>query len=106
VSGVDGSRTPLRCTHCGREVAETVHTRSSYRVDYYALHTGDVEPVVIRVDQSAPPVTILRLLRAENLLTCVDCYRRPKVQAERELLFRPERSVVGEEQLAQDDAKT
>ena len=81
----------LRCTHCGREVAETMHTRAAYRVDYYALHTGDVEPMTMATtDDSAPLVTFFKLLRPSDVLTCVDCYRQPQVRRERELLFRPE----------------
>lgn len=84
-------KSPLRCHHCGREVAETVHTRSSYRVDYYVLHTGDVEPMtLVRSDDVAPLVTFLKLLRPSEVVTCVDCYRQPQVREERELLFRPE----------------
>src|SRR5436309_11627683 len=85
------SKTALRCSHCGREVTETVHTRSSYRVDYYALHTGEVEPVTMaRGDETMPLVTVLKLLRPSEVVTCADCYRRADVRAERESLFRPE----------------
>jgi hypothetical protein len=85
------ARGPLRCTHCGREVGETVHTRSSYRVDYYALHTGEVEPMTLtRTADTTPLVTFLKLLRANEVVTCSECYRRPQIRQERELLFRPE----------------
>jgi hypothetical protein len=81
----------LRCTHCGREVTETIHTRSSYRVDYYALHTGEVEPMTLsRTDDTAPLVTFLKLLRPSEVVTCSECYRQPQIREERELLFRPE----------------
>ncbi len=85
----------LRCTHCGRDVAETVHTRSSYRVDYYALHTGEVEPMtLVRSDDTAPLVTFLKLLTVSEVVTCSDCYRQPRIRQERELLFRPEQAAV------------
>ena len=85
------TRGALRCTHCGREVTETMHTRASYRVDYYALHTGDVEPMTLApTDDSRPLLTVFKLLRASDVLTCVDCYRQPQVRQQRELLFRPE----------------
>jgi hypothetical protein len=91
----DGTRTPLRCHHCGREVAETVHTRSTYRVDYYTLHTGDVEPATMaRSDDPTDVVTVMRLLRAIEIFTCVDCYRQPAVRRARELLFRTELQTV------------
>ncbi len=72
-------------------MAETVHTRSSYRVDYYALHTGEVEPMTLpRTDEAAPLVTFLKLLRASEVITCAECYRQPRVRHERDMLFRPE----------------
>lgn len=91
MSSPESSKIPLRCTHCGREVAETIHTRSSYRVDYYLLHTGEVQPTTIaRPDDPSGTVTILKLLRVSTVVTCADCYRQPDVRQERELLFRPE----------------
>jgi hypothetical protein len=86
-------RIPLRCTHCGREVAETLHTRASYHVDYYLLHTGDVQPTTVaRPDDPAGVMTILKLSRVNIVVTCAECYRQPGVQEERELLFRPEQA--------------
>ena len=82
-------RVALHCAHCGRAVAETRHTRSSYRVDYYSLHTGDVEPVALQHGDE-PPVTVFKLLTAHDVVTCVECYRKPQVRARRERLFRPE----------------
>jgi hypothetical protein len=90
-SAASAARHVLRCSHCGREVAGTVHTRSAYRVDYYALHTGEVEPVTLqRQDESMPLVTVLRLVRPLEVVTCVDCYAAPAIRAARERLFRPE----------------
>src|SRR5262245_58895049 len=87
-----------RCTHCGRAVAETVHTRSSYRVDFYVLYTGSVEPMTLaRRDDTLAPVTVLKLLEANEVVTCADCYREPQVRAERELLFRPENAPASED---------
>lgn len=101
MSGADGTKTQLRCHHCGREVAETVHTRSTYRVDYYALHTGDVEPTTMaRSDDPADLMTVMRLVRPIEIFTCVDCYRRPSVRRERELLFRTERHGASEGETA------
>src|SRR5512139_2814646 len=76
MSTVEGSKLALRCTHCGREVAETVHTRSSYQVDYYLLHTGEVQPTTVaRPDDPAGSITVLKLLRVNTVITCADCYR-------------------------------
>ena len=102
MSGADGTKTHLRCHHCGREVAETTHTRSAYRVDYYALHTGDVEATTIaRSDDPGDVVTVMRLIRAVEIFTCVDCYRQPRVRRERELLFRSELQDSRDEKRAQ-----
>ncbi len=97
----DGTKMSLRCHHCGRELAETVHTRLSYRVDYYALHTGEVEPTTVaRGEDLAELVTIMRLVRGIEIFTCIDCYRQPHVRRERDLLFRPEQASARERQAA------
>ena len=88
---VDVAKVPLHCTHCGREVRETVHTRAAYRVDYYALHTGEVEPVLMaRGEETDAATTVFRILRPYEVFTCVDCYGQRRVREERERLFRPE----------------
>lgn len=92
----EGGRVSLRCHHCGKEVSETVHTRSTYRVGYYALHTGEVEPASVpRHDDPTEVVTVLRLIRPIEVFTCADCYRQPQVRRERELLFRAESAADG-----------
>lgn len=92
----------LHCHHCGRALSETVHTRSSYRVGFYGLHTGDVEPVSIpRRDDPTEVVTVLRLVRAHEIWTCADCYRQPNVRREREILFRPEVTSAPEREAPQ-----
>ncbi len=80
----------LRCSHCGRPVKETAHTRSSYRVDYYSMHTGDVEPLLVKVEEDEPPAVFQRLLHPVEVVTCAECYKCPDVQRERERRFRPE----------------
>ena len=79
-----------RCAHCGRRVRETVHTRSDYRVDYYELHTGAVEESSFRHGEDGPVQVYQRLLAPEWVVTCVDCYRDPAIQSEREQRYRPE----------------
>ncbi|MBI3783199.1 MAG: hypothetical protein HY270_07345 [Deltaproteobacteria bacterium] len=71
-------------------VRDTVHTRTGYRVDFYGLHTGDVEPVQMQHGDEGETITILRLIRPYEVFTCVDCYAQADVQEERERLFRPE----------------
>src|ERR1043166_1592936 len=84
-------RSGLRCLHCGREVTETIHARTGYRVDYYTLFSGEAEPTLVtHPDTAAPPITVWCLLRASEIVTCADCYRRPEIRREREVLFRPE----------------
>ena len=79
-----------RCNHCGRVVHETVHTRSKCRVDYYELHTGQVEAALMRRGEDGPVQVYQRLLVPEQVVTCADCYRNPVIQDERERRFRPE----------------
>ena len=91
MSGTDPGKVVPRCHHCGREVSETTHTRSSYQVGYYFLHTGEVEPITVqRTEDPATAISALKLMRAITVFTCADCYRRPEVQRQREALFRPE----------------
>lgn len=80
----------LHCDHCGRAVRETRHTRTSYRVDYFGMHTGPVEEAWFKTDDGEA-VPYLRLVAAVELATCVDCYAKPEVQLARERKFRPER---------------
>lgn len=101
MSGDGVSKVGLRCSHCGREVVETVHTRSSYHVDYYVLHTGAAEPMTIRrPDDPDWVMTVLKLSEPRTVVTCTDCYRQPQIQEERELLFRPELSSPPETEAA------
>ena len=95
-SGTDGRGEP-HCNHCGRRVHETVHTRTSYRVDYYELHTGPVEPALLRHGEDGPVRVYQRLLAPELVITCVDCYLDPAIQEERERRFRQELSEAAEE---------
>jgi len=68
-----------------------MHTRASYRVGYYSLHTGTVEPTVITdPDNPEHGSTVLRLIHAIEVHTCVHCYQQPSVRGECERLFRPE----------------
>jgi hypothetical protein len=96
--GAGAPKHAIRCAWCGREVAETMHTRAAYTVGFYSLHTGDVEPVTLqRADEGLPPVTVLRLIRPYDVHTCADCYRDPAVRAARDARFRPEERTADEE---------
>lgn len=89
MSGTAEHSGALHCTHCGRAVAETMHTRTAYRVGYYSLHTGEVEPVTLQRGDDAA-ITVLRLLTRRDVVTCASCYQRPGMRAIRAALFRPE----------------
>ncbi len=70
--------TARACRHCGRAVGETMHTRTSYAVAGFVLHTGPTESAVGR--RSAFDETgfvYQRLLRAVTLVTCAACYADP-----------------------------
>jgi len=98
MSYLHGHHGVRRCHHCGGEIAETVHTRTSYRVGYYSLHTGDVEPVeLIREDDPSTAMTVLRLIRPYDVFTCARCYSDPAVRRARERLFRPELDAAAEQ---------
>ena len=64
--------------------------RDSWCVDYYLLHTGEVEPTTLRGEIWGGAVSFLKLIDPVDVITCVDCYRSPEVRDERERRFRPE----------------
>jgi hypothetical protein len=74
-------------------VHETLHTREAWRVDYYLLHTGEVEPATMMRDDDRGLISFVKLIRSEDVITCVDCYGNPRVRSEREDRFRPERRL-------------
>lgn len=90
------SDAPLRCDHCGRLVRPTEHTRTSYVVDYYSLHSGDGEICSIVGDDGQRGGTYVKLLSRFDVITCRDCYRRAAVQLERERRFHPESEPADE----------
>jgi hypothetical protein len=81
----------LRCDHCGRAVGETQHTRSSYAVDYYSVHSGHGEVYSLVGEDGQRSATYVRLLDRFDVITCAQCYRQGAVQVERDRRFRPER---------------
>ncbi|GIW41092.1 MAG: hypothetical protein KatS3mg076_1669 [Candidatus Binatia bacterium] len=82
--GQDRAAPGLRCTHCGRAVRETMHTRETWLVDYYVLVGGAVEAVSVAGEDGEKPTTYLRLVDAERWVTCRDCYVRSEIRALRE----------------------
>lgn len=80
----------MRCTHCGRPVCGTRHTRTDYHVDYYALHGGRGEVCELVGDFAHHGTTFIRLLDHDEVVSCAECYPSAVVQAERARRFRPE----------------
>ena len=73
---------PGSCRHCGCAVAETLHTRASYVVGGFVLHTGPTEPAVVRRgDSDELALVYQRLLRPVTLVTCARCYAEPERRA-------------------------
>lgn len=95
VSDVPEQRLAPRCDHCGRAVQETCHTATSYLVDYYSLHTGEVEESSLTTESGAR-VSFFKLLAPVEIITCATCYESAAVRREREQRFRPERSAARE----------
>ena len=82
----------LHCDHCGRPVRETQHTRSAYTVDYYSVRGGNGEVCSFIGDDGQRGAMYVKLLDPREVTTCVQCYRQPSVQAERDRCFQPERA--------------
>ena len=93
VSDVPEPRLAPRCDHCGRAVHETCHTATSYRVDYYSLHTGEVEESTLTTE-SGTRVSFFKLLAPVEIITCATCYESAAVRHERDERFRPERTAA------------
>ncbi|MGD9764104.1 MAG: hypothetical protein AB7V27_10350 [Candidatus Binatia bacterium] len=84
-----GAAAALRCDHCGRAVRGTCHTRTTYQVDYYRLHSGRGELCSVLGDFGRG-LTYIRLLEQYDIITCAQCYGREEVQLLRERRFHPE----------------
>lgn len=91
VRTADGS---LKCDHCGRPVSETLHTRTSYVVDYYSVYSGHGEVCRVNADDGQRSVAYVKLLDRFDITTCVECYGQPAVRADREERFHPERAAA------------
>ncbi len=80
----------LRCSHCGRAVRETRHTREAWCVDYYLLRGGNAEPATIVSEREGTSFSYMKLISHFDVITCRDCYGRPEIQRQRQERFRPE----------------
>ena len=71
----------MQCTHCGRNVHETIHRQKSYAVDYYLLHTGQTEwTFLVSPKEDVPAVHYLKLTEPRDVITCIDCYASPDIR--------------------------
>ena len=71
----------MQCTHCGREVQETIHRQKSYIVDYYLLHTGHTELTFLtKPREDTLFLHYLKLTEPIDIITCVQCYAYPNIR--------------------------
>jgi len=79
------------CSHCGREVKPTLHSATppgGYRVDYYALLTGDCELISIKNPRNeSETLKFYKLTNPRHVISCADCLSRPEIQDQIEALF-------------------
>jgi hypothetical protein len=86
----------MQCTHCGREVRETIHWQKSYKVDYYLLHTGETEWAFFNnPKEDALPLRYLKLTQPTDIITCVQCYGYPEIQRRLDDDFSGRRPFTG-----------
>ena len=88
----------MQCTHCGREVRETIHWQKTYKVDYYLLHTGQTEwEFFTNLKEGAAPLRYLKLTQPIDIITCVRCYAYREIQQRLDDDFSGRRSFHGME---------
>ena len=79
------------CSHCGREVKPTLHSavqRGGYRVDYYALLTGDCELISMKNPRDeSETLNFYKLIHPRQIVSCADCLKRPEIEREVVALF-------------------
>ena len=78
----------IGCHHCQRAVQPTVHGRRGATVDYYRTVTGAGRRETHEDSRSGMTVRVTRVEHLIQLNTCVDCWKRPDVQAALETLRR------------------
>ena len=77
---------------------ETQHTRTSYTVDYYSVHSGHGEVCSFVGEDGQRGSTYVKLLDRFDVISCAQCYRKASVQAERDHRFQPERDAAALQQ--------
>lgn len=66
----------MKCTHCNRDVSSTIHTRLSYKVNYYKTFVGDTTE---GVKENGENSSYLRLLNPTEIITCSECFKDDEV---------------------------
>ena len=86
----------MQCHHCGREVHGTIHGTTSYKVDYYLLHTGHTEwEYFSNPKPDAPSLRYLKLTQPVDIFTCIDCYANADIRQRLEDDFAGRRPLIG-----------
>lgn len=71
----------MKCSHCGREVMPTIHTKDGYEVDYYALVTGNLVPVLVDENETGEGVfQYFKIEQTVEIITCISCWRNPEIK--------------------------
>lgn len=71
----------MRCSHCGREVMPTIHTKDGYTVDYYSLITGNLVPVMLdETETGEETFQYYKIEQMIELITCVSCWKDPEIK--------------------------
>lgn len=83
----------MQCFHCGRQVRETIHRQTDYRVDYYLLHTGHTDWEIV-LNPDGLSLRYLRLTDPTDIITCVQCYARPEIRRRLDDDFSGRRSLL------------
>jgi hypothetical protein len=95
----------LKCQFCGREVKPTVHSKKlpqGYKVDYYLVWTGELEPVIINNPKDEREMSqFYKVEKLHAVVACTDCYQKQEVQDEMESQFKKvptEKSALADEE--------
>ena len=75
-----GAPPALRCIRCGAAVEGTRHTRTTYTVGYYLLHTGRTTEVTLLGRDDEAPITYRRMLDSVDVVSCPGCFDEPAIR--------------------------
>ena len=78
--GESSSAPAARCTKCGAAVTGTRHTRTTYTVGHYSLHTGRTVEATVRRGEDEAPAVYRRLVEPVEVVSCPTCFTAPEVR--------------------------